>query len=484
LQKKEIPRSPRNDLVAELAYKLLVRIGADKLPIDLDDILAEYPKIKLIKFTDYKKHVGVVPAHFDFDRINARIDKDNDAEPDPAKHKDHLEAFTLLSEKTNVYYIYYDDRIRNEPRVRWSICHELGHILTGHLADYELTTTNFTNISDKQVGALEIEAHMFASELLAPSPIMHIIRNKLTIEQISLLCDISIEAAQKKKWRMQEKKYSSYIENHQMMLNFSHFIFDAVYWGSVYSVFHKRIELHPRLTDGLRKECRVCPSCHAFVHSGMYSRCQYCGQELETMTQYSRRRILNIREPNLEGVIYPFFEDGLGWQALFCPRCKSFSFTSDDKVCPVCQTPLYNYCLVDKGCFHHHNFSVECRKCPYCGGEASYSELYEGFIGCQIPPPSRYQSFLRYDEWGYVRFLLLRKLGSQNGMRLYAILSESVVYTDYDTYVLVFTGDVQHMHVLLGSMPIIKGFIEDYCLSHVKEIYLFYYDRIQDKTLR
>ena len=131
-KKKEIPKSPRFDLISELAYKMLVRIGADKLPIDLNDIFKMYPKVIPVPFTEFKKHHDVIPDSLNFDIINARIDKENEAEPYPEKWKDHIEAITIPCEATNEYFIYYDDRTRNEPRIRWSLAHELGHIFVKH----------------------------------------------------------------------------------------------------------------------------------------------------------------------------------------------------------------------------------------------------------------------------------------------------------------------------------------------------------------
>jgi len=69
-------------------------------------------------------------------------------------------------------------------------------------------------------------------------------------------------------------------------------------------------------------------------------------------------------------------------------------------------------------------------------------------------------------------------------MHLYSILSDSVVYTDYDNFVLVFAGMIEHIQELLDSMLIIKEYIEDYCFANVKEICLFYYSISQNEIFR
>jgi len=436
-----------------------------------------------VPFTEFKQYYGDrIPDSLNFDKINARIDKENAAEPNPEKWKDHIEAFTVPSEKPDGYYIYYDDRIRNEPRVRWSIGHEMGHIFVNHFIDFDLRTSNFINISGREIGVLENEAHWFASEVFAPGPFMCILRNKLTAEHISLLCDISIEAATKIGWRIMGRKYDSFPENRQMMLNFSHFIFDGLYWDSVYRVLRERLALHPRLIGAMYEECRVCKSCGAFVHHSSYYYCQYCGEELEKRRQFSMNHMQGIEQPILEGRTHPLFEEGKTWQALFCPKCKNFLYTKDDQFCSVCQTPLYNRCAEQKT--HDFKLSLECRRCPDCGGLTTYSKLYDELKGHRIPPPARYKSCLVYEDWGYVRFLLLHNMRNSLGMHLYSVLSDSIAYTDYDNFVLVFSGEMDHAQELLDAIPTIRTYIEDYCFIHAKEIYLYYYSQLDHEVFR
>lgn len=36
------------------------------------------------------------------------------------------------------YLVVYDDRVDNYRRVRWTMAHEIGHILLGHLVSFEV----------------------------------------------------------------------------------------------------------------------------------------------------------------------------------------------------------------------------------------------------------------------------------------------------------------------------------------------------------
>jgi len=87
-KRKGIPQSPRNSVISGLAYEMLVRIGAGKLPINLDDIFDMYPTIIRVPCTEFKKLNDVIPDQLNFDLMNARIDKENAAEPNPVKWKD------------------------------------------------------------------------------------------------------------------------------------------------------------------------------------------------------------------------------------------------------------------------------------------------------------------------------------------------------------------------------------------------------------
>ena len=132
LRKNEIPKTPRFSLAREKAYKVLVDINADRLPVSIDAIIDRYPNIEKYPYTKYKEQFGV-PDHLDFDKRNALIDKENEAEPDPSKWREHLEAVVIKVRGEIEYLIIFDDRVSNKQRIRWSIGHEFGHIFCGHL---------------------------------------------------------------------------------------------------------------------------------------------------------------------------------------------------------------------------------------------------------------------------------------------------------------------------------------------------------------
>ncbi|MEZ3454296.1 MAG: ImmA/IrrE family metallo-endopeptidase [Oscillospiraceae bacterium] len=84
-------------------------------------------------------------------------------------------------------------------RIRFTIAHELGHYLLGHLGS-DITNLNRGYDSIKPIQ--ETEADIFASRLLAPACVLWGI-NAQTVEQISEVCGISYAAAKIRAERME-----------------------------------------------------------------------------------------------------------------------------------------------------------------------------------------------------------------------------------------------------------------------------------------
>lgn len=84
-------------------------------------------------------------------------------------------------------------------RKRFTVAHEMGHILLGHVGKYELVNREPSE-SDNPI---EREANIFASRLLAPACVLWGC-GITTAEEIAELCDISQQAARIRALRMEE----------------------------------------------------------------------------------------------------------------------------------------------------------------------------------------------------------------------------------------------------------------------------------------
>ena len=82
-------------------------------------------------------------------------------------------------------------------RKRFTVAHELGHILLGHVGEYELVNRE-PSASDNPI---EQAANVFASRILAPACVLWAL-NAQTPEEIAALCKISHQSAQFRAKRM------------------------------------------------------------------------------------------------------------------------------------------------------------------------------------------------------------------------------------------------------------------------------------------
>ena len=98
----------------------------------------------------------------------------------------------------NTFIIIVNDN-ESIQRIRFTIAHELGHYLLGHLgSDKANFNREYNNIKPIQ----ETEADMFAARLLSPACVLWGI-NAHTAEQIAAVCNISLTAAGYRAERME-----------------------------------------------------------------------------------------------------------------------------------------------------------------------------------------------------------------------------------------------------------------------------------------
>lgn len=121
-------------------------------------------------------------------------------------------------------YVFYN--IEQPPgRVRFTIAHELGHILLGHLGDGEHTVYN--QDPSPEDAPEEHTANVFASRLLAPACVLHAL-GAVTPEQIAAVCDISMAAARFRAGRIgvleQRGKYGASPLERQVFAQFRSYI--------------------------------------------------------------------------------------------------------------------------------------------------------------------------------------------------------------------------------------------------------------------
>lgn len=100
------------------------------------------------------------------------------------------EAFVFWSSYENTFVICYNADYPN-PVIRWSLMHEIAHIVLGHISS---DVPNLTRVRSEQRSMFEQEAQGFARRVLCPSIVLHDC-NATEPYEIMKLCGISHEAA-------------------------------------------------------------------------------------------------------------------------------------------------------------------------------------------------------------------------------------------------------------------------------------------------
>ena len=160
----------------DMAWKFLLECGINSLPVR-PSVICE--------------HYGWVLA--DYQEGEAAID---------------LLGLSSLTERTDGFcavtdhftYIFYNSGLP-VGRQRFTVAHEIGHLVLGHVGQGRVTTINREpNPKDSQA---ETQANQFAARLLAPACVLHEL-GAITPEAIQQVCGLSRQAAEFRARRMQE----------------------------------------------------------------------------------------------------------------------------------------------------------------------------------------------------------------------------------------------------------------------------------------
>lgn len=253
---------------------------------------------------------------------------------DPLKlRKTGSEARTSKPRGSSSIITVYDSDIIPFSRIRYTLAHEIGHIVLGHLDDFECTAINRGGLTKKEYGVLEDEADFFAAELLCPIAIFKAI-GAWDRDEIIRVCDISKRAA----------------------FNRSR---DLAWWGHKAIAFEADTILKNQFRDYLIL-INVCTN------------------------TYNLPPIANLIKKNPEVTKLTnklaFVETNMNNRFICCPRCGNNIFSKDANYCKMCGIYLYNDCTNEQG--GAHTYPDECgirnsgdaRFCEKCG---SPTRLYE-----------------------------------------------------------------------------------------------------------
>lgn len=163
---------PRFNYAHEAADKFLMQLSVDRLPFNPDTALKDIG-CKVYTYTEVAGH----------NHITLR---------DVAERFGSAEGCTFYRPGLDEYIVFVNDVDPSIPRLRWTLTHELSHIILRHLADN--TADQLENSSALALSNIEREADACANELLGPSSVLYTM-GCLTASAISETCFISHQAA-------------------------------------------------------------------------------------------------------------------------------------------------------------------------------------------------------------------------------------------------------------------------------------------------
>lgn len=150
------------------AWEMLIDFKISELPVKISEIL-EALKIPMITYADNAKAI----SKYKLEQIASESD-----------------GFTIRNRGKHV--IFYDSAKPPE-RIRFTLAHELGHIICNHVGEGAVTTRN-TEPSEND-SEDETQANIFAIRLLAPACVLHELR-LFNVDAIAETCQISRKSAE------------------------------------------------------------------------------------------------------------------------------------------------------------------------------------------------------------------------------------------------------------------------------------------------
>lgn len=144
-----------------MTWKTLIDTGVSHLPLSLSQI-ATYYGIQILSYSDS-------------DQL-------------------HTENEDGYSTKLNGRFIIYYNNLKPKTRIRFTIAHELGHCLLGHVMD-NAYTCRINNETDAYTDPKEVQANVFARDLLMPATVLHDL-NVQSPEDIMRICNVSRQSAE------------------------------------------------------------------------------------------------------------------------------------------------------------------------------------------------------------------------------------------------------------------------------------------------
>lgn len=290
-------------------------------------------------------------------------------------------ALLGMRDRLNQYIILYNDDTTtlSIQRIRFTIAHELGHLILKHPFINGISRGKIRKgMSKSEYSVLEKEANLFAQNILIPYPVLKSVDVLLPKEYLQCIFDVSSSALntaldefESKPWAHPTVFSNNFRIGGQRLLN----------------------EPHPAHGRAIVFNRAFCENCHyyfAFLNSESIGCCPICGKILDLAISSSKETFNFHEKKESETMIYSKFILDENSRAKICPVCQNEEIEND--ICQICGTYLVNRCSGvnpdetyyrynstdfangdNEGC--QHLLSGNARYCPYCGSRSTFFEL-------------------------------------------------------------------------------------------------------------
>lgn len=445
-RERKIPNKPRFNYVTEKAYNFLLEHGYSTFPISpmqvLDDI-SEY--VRWMPWSEAKKKLKCSDP-FHLMTLGA-------------------EARTIRCRDNGLYLMIYDDvHYNSERRILWTLMHEIGHIVLGHLLEFEDTALSRGGLTKKGYEVLEIEAHYFAAEVMMPTVLMKYFHH-ISVEKMELLFGVSEEAAKKKYKRVFETSYIPDSPCEQKLYrNFFNYIendVDKTIYTNIYGSWglphkSKYVPL-----------CRKCSGCLSYVSDSESVFCPFCGEEMNKETAYrtSFQRFRDMQQfYKLPGKSHPnllaesaFVDHGEESERVrICYNCLNHDISEGALYCNICGQPLLNYCEKE-----HKSLRLKEPYCSSCGSQTRFCSCYlkteqrlMRIKDCSGQDGFSYD-WMQYPFWAYIQMKILSPHSPFSDDLKSALLYSNAYITDDNDVVLYVDSVMAVSKVIAGKREIL-----------------------------
>lgn len=319
---KAIPSKPRINRAQEYARGLLLAHKVASLPLDVVSIIKNTGICTLKKYSKQ-----AIKQNVPFEYFCENFGKDG--------------ATLYKAGKRKPYTIIYNDLQRPATRIRWTLAHELGHVILRHNEEFEETKLIRNGLTDESYKVLDDEADAFAAELLSPAIVL-IAAGWTSKNDIVKHCALSNDAA-----KYRSKSVLGIEKVKERYFTYEYRLFKS---------FYNHIYIN------------YCPECKTYFVSKEAKYCPICGANH-----------LIWKEGTENIMKYPGIAVDENSKALICPKCNNEEIIPEGKFCKICGENLINFCegFIDDDGNHLEEgcgklLPGNARYCPYCGAASHF----------------------------------------------------------------------------------------------------------------